>query len=90
MTRLQGLVLGALVAAVVASAIAVVWVKHQNRKAFAELSALRDEHDALEVEWDKLLLEQSAWATTPRIEQVAADQLSMAVPTSDQVVVVRP
>ena len=71
MSRAEGTLLAVLVAAVVASALAVVWVKHQNRKAFAELSALRDEHDALEVEWDKLLLEQSAWATTPRIEQVA-------------------
>lgn len=90
MSRAQGLVLGVMVAATVASALAVVWVKHQNRKAFAELSALRDEHDSLEVEWDKLLLEQSAWATTPRIEQVAAEQLSMTVPGADQTVVVRP
>jgi len=90
MSRAEGSLLAVLVAAVVGSALCVVYVKHQNRKAFAELSALRDEHDALEVEWDKLLLEQSAWATTPRIEQVAAEQLSMMVPTADQVVVVRP
>jgi cell division protein FtsL len=90
MSRAQGLLLGVMVAATVVSAIGVVWVKHQNRKAFAELSELRDAHDALEIEWDKLLLEQSAWATTPRIEQVAADQLSMMVPASDQTVVVRP
>ena len=90
MSRGQTLVLALLVAGTTISALGVVWVKHQNRKAFAELSALRDEHDALEVEWDKLLLEQSAWATTPRIEQVAAEQLSMTVPTADQVVVVRP
>ena len=90
MSRAEGALSVVLVVAVVGSALGVVWVKHQNRKAFAELSALRDEHDALEVEWDKLLLEQSAWATTPRIEQVAADQLSMTVPTADQVVVVRP
>ncbi len=90
MTRAQALLLAVLVAGTVVSALGVVWVKHQNRKAFAELSALRDEHDALEVEWDKLLLEQSAWATTPRIEQVAAEQLSMTVPSADQTVVVRP
>ena len=90
MSRGEGTMLAVLVAVVVGSALGVVWVKHQNRKAFAELSALRDEHDALEVEWDKLLLEQSAWATTPRIEQIAAEQLSMTVPNADQVVVVRP
>jgi cell division protein FtsL len=90
MSRTEGSVLALLIVAIVGSALGVVWVKHQNRKAFAELSALRDERDALEVEWDKLLLEQSAWATTPRIEQVAASQLSMTVPSADQVVVVRP
>ena len=90
MTRSQSLLLALLVTATTISALGVVWVKHQNRKAFAQLSALRDERDSLEVEWDRLLLEQSAWATTPRIEQVAAEQLSMTVPTADQVVVVRP
>ena len=90
MSRSAGTLLTMLIVAIVGSALGVVWVKHQNRKAFAELSALRDEHDALEVEWDKLLLEQSAWAMTPRIEQVAVEQLSMTVPTADQVVVVRP
>lgn len=90
MTRGEGTLLVILIAAIVGSALGVVWVKHQNRKAFAALSALRDERDALEVEWDKLLLEQSAWATTPRIEQVAAEQLSMTVPSADQTVVVRP
>ena len=35
--------------------------------------AWKRERDALEVEWDKLLLEQSAWATHPRIEQLARD-----------------
>lgn len=90
MSRAEAMLVAMLVAAVVGSALGVVWVKHQNRKAFAELSALRDERDVLEIEWDKLLLEQSAWATTPRIEQVAAGQLSMTVPMADQVVVVRP
>ena len=90
MSRAEAMLAAMLVAAVVGSALGVVWVKHQNRKAFAELSALRDERDVLEIEWDKLLLEQSAWATTPRIEQVAAEQLSMTVPMADQVVVVRP
>jgi cell division protein FtsL len=89
MTRSESLVLAALVAATVVSALGVVYVKHQNRKAFAELAALRAERDALEVEWDRLLLEQSAWATHPRIEQLARDQLGMVEAEEAQVVVVR-
>ena len=41
MSRAGGLLLGVLVAATLASALSVVWVKHQNRKAFAELSAIQ-------------------------------------------------
>lgn len=89
MTRAETLALLVLVPAVVVSALGTVWVKHQNRKAFAELAALRSERDALEVEWDKLLLEQSAWATHPRIEQLARDQLGMVQADEAQVVVVR-
>lgn len=90
MTRGETLALVVLVAATLASALGVVWVKHQNRKAFAELAALRAERDALESEWDKLLLEQAAWATHPRIEQTAREQLGMVLPEDARVVVVRP
>ena len=67
----------------------MVWVKHENRKAFAELAALRAERDALDVEWDRLLLEQSAWAANSRVEQLARDQLGMVQAEDAQVVVVR-
>jgi len=89
MTRSETLAVLVLVAATVASALGVVWVKHQNRAAFAELAALRAERDALEVEWDRLLLEQSAWASHPRIEQLARDELGMVQADEARVVVVR-
>ena len=89
MTRAESLLLTVLVAATFASAIGVVWVKHENRKAFAELAALRAERDALDVEWDRLLLEQSAWAANSRVEQLARDQLGMVQAEDAQVVVVR-
>jgi cell division protein FtsL len=90
MSRGETLALALVTAATVVSALGVVWVKHQNRKAIAELAALRTERDALEVEWDRLLLEQSAWATPPRIEQLAREQLGMVLPEAQQVTVVRP
>jgi cell division protein FtsL len=76
-----------LAAAVLASALGVVWVKHQNRKAFGELQQSRAERDALEVEWGQLQLEQSAWATHPRIEQLARDQFDMQPPDEPVVIV---
>lgn len=89
MTRIESLALTALIAAVFTSAVGVVYVKHQNRKAFAELAALRAERDSLDVEWDRLLLEQSAWAANQRVEQLAREQLGMVQADEAQVVVVR-
>lgn len=90
MTRGETLALVVLVATTMASALGVVYVKHQNRKAFAELAALRVERDALGSEWDKLLLEQAAWANPTRIEKSAREQIGMVLPDDARIVVVRP
>ena len=63
--------LAALWALLLASAIAVVWSKHQARSLFIQLQALTSERDALDIEWGQLKLEQSAWATHGRVEQTA-------------------
>lgn len=83
-----------LAAAVGAAALLVVsgvWIvesEHRARKLFAELQELEREKDRLQVDWGRLQLEQSAWATHPRIEAVARDQLQLAAPADDQVIVV--
>lgn len=85
--RGQGLLLVVMMAAVLASALGVVWVKHLDRRSFTELQQARAERDALEMEWGQLQLEQSTWATHPRIEQVAREQLGMRPPRAAVVVV---
>lgn len=78
-----------LLAACVLSALAVVRSRHGNRTEFVELQRLESRRDALEIEWGQLRLEQSAWATHGRIEQVAREKLDMTVVRPDDVVVLR-
>lgn len=79
-----------LLVAVVASALGVIYVKHQNRKLFIELEQQRKEQDQLDVDWGRLQLEQSTWATHGRIEDIARRKLNMALPNENEVVIVRP
>lgn len=75
-------------AAIVATGVAIVVAKHDGRQLFAELEALNREQDRLEVDWGRLRLEQSAFATHPRIEQLARERLDLAMPVPRQIVVV--
>lgn len=79
-----------LVVFVVGSALVVVYAKHESRKLFAELQNLKREQDRMDIEWGRLQLEQSAWATHGRIEKIARKRLGMHMPSSDEVVIIRP
>lgn len=72
------------------SALAVVYSNHESRKLFIELQALQEIRDELDVEWGRMQLEQSTWATHGRIEATARDKLSMHLPAPENVRVVRP
>ncbi|MDH3342125.1 MAG: cell division protein FtsL [Gammaproteobacteria bacterium] len=76
--------------AVLASAILLVYSKHQSRKLFVELQGLKAQVDEFNTEWGQLQLEQSAWSGHGRIEQVARERLSMVMPDAEQVVFIRP
>jgi cell division protein FtsL len=75
---------------VLASAIMLVYTKHQSRKLFVELQQLKYQVDDLSTEWGQLQLEQSAWSDHGRIERVARTRLSMVMPESDEVVFIEP
>jgi len=72
----------------VMSAMALVYTKHEARKLFVELETLTHERDDLSIEWGQLQIEQSTWATHARIEQVAADRLSLVRPQSTEIFVI--
>jgi len=76
--------------AVINSAIAVIYAKHQNRMHFFQLQVLKDERDDMDVEWGQLQLEQSTLITHGRIELMARRDLKMKIPAAETVVMIRP
>ena len=67
------------------SAIGVVYSSHLSRQLFAEQAVLQDKNDQLQLEWAQLLLEQSAWSTPSRIENIASDHLEMNIPKTKDI-----
>jgi cell division protein FtsL len=67
------------------SAFSVVYTTYSTRQAYAELQSLRQDHDNLFMEWTQLLLEQSAWTDTAQIEQLAREELTMSLPSLEEI-----
>ncbi len=70
------------------SALGVVLAKHDSRRLFVSLQELEAERDRLNVEWNRLQLEESVWATQARVETLAREQLSMEAPDPARIGVV--
>ena len=73
----------------VVSSLGVAYSSHQTRNMYRDLQHLEKDHDDLEHEYEKLLLEQSAWAGYTRLNQLAQDKLQMTVPETNEMVVLR-
>lgn len=88
--RAGHLLLAALLLVSFASALAVVHVKHRERRLVGELSDLREARDRLDSEWSRLLLEEATLTTHARVEGKARDELGMVLPQAQEVAQVRP
>ncbi len=77
-----------LLAGATGSGIAVVQAKYQTRIHFAQLQDLRTQRDTLDVEWNRLRLEEAALSTHVRVERKAHDQLGMYLPRIDDVLLI--
>ena len=80
--RVSFIVVGLLV---LSSAVSVVYSRHENRKMFVVLQEMREQRDDMNVEWGKLQIEQSTWATHSRVASKATSQLDMIVPKTENV-----
>jgi cell division protein FtsL len=78
-----------LLAAMMVSAIAVVWTRHQSRVLFVQLTQLQGQRDALNIEYGQLELEQATWAEPRRIDNEARTKLGMLTPRPQDVQLVR-
>ena len=79
-------VLAVLAAAVIASAAAVVASKHQARQLFVELERLKSQRDLLQIDWGRLQLEQSTWATHARMENLGRGDLALVTPAPEEII----
>ena len=74
----------------VATALGVIWSRHQTRKVFVELQALEYQRDESNVEWGRLQLEQATWAEAGRVEQLARGELGLVAKDPGQIMVIVP
>ena len=79
-----------LVVVIVTSSIGVIYSKHHNRMLYVELRALETKRDKLNVDWGRLQLEQSTWATHGRVESAARKRLGMRNVNYAEVVIIKP
>jgi cell division protein FtsL len=70
------------------SSIAVVHAKYLTRIQFAALQDLRAKRDAMDVEWNRLRLEEAALSTHVRVERKARDELGMYLPRVEDVLLI--
>lgn len=84
------LILTFLVAAVVGSALGVVYARHQSRGLSVRLGALEAERDDAVAEWSRLQLEQAWRADAGNIEKNARERLGMVQPEKTNILVIRP
>ena len=85
---LRFMFVGALVLGILISAFSVIYAKDLNRRLFIQYQDLQQQQQQYQTEWSKLLLEQGAWSTQPRIQQLAQQQLNMVIPSSRNIVFV--
>lgn len=86
--RQRVLVATVLAGAVLVSAVGVVYARHESRRLFIELQRLVEIRDDLNVDWGRLQIERSTWASPGRVEQIADEELEMRVPDPAAVVIV--
>jgi cell division protein FtsL len=84
------LLLALLLLANVASAIGVVYARHEHRQLFVRLSGLEKARDELNIDFGRLQLEQATWAESNRVDQIARTKLGMKFPEGAEIEVVRP
>ena len=83
-------VLAALLLANIASAIGVVYARHEHRQLFVALDRLTRARDELNIDFGRLQLEQATWAESNRVDQIARTRLGMKFPEGAEIEVVRP
>jgi len=75
--------------AAVASALGVVWTRHESRVLFVQLTQLQNQRDDLNIEYGRLELEQATYAEPRRIDDEARQKLGMVDPRPQDIRLLR-
>lgn len=75
-------------AAVIFSALGVVYARHESRRSAVQLGMLEDQRDEIIAEWSRLQLEQAWLADASHVESKAREQLGMELPEKSLILVV--
>ncbi|MBN8895569.1 MAG: cell division protein FtsL [Rhodanobacter sp.] len=78
-----------LLVAAVASALGVVWTRHESRVLFVQLTQLQNQRDDLNIEYGRLELEQATYAEPRRIDDEARQKLGMVDPRPQDIRLLR-
>ena len=79
---------GGLVILLIVSAFSVIYLKDLSRRLFIRYQHLQQVQQHDEVEWSKLLLEEGAWSTQARVQNIATTQLNMIMPSMKNIVMI--
>jgi cell division protein FtsL len=79
-----------LMAALLLSAIAVIFSKYQSRMFFLEIQKKEKELDDYEVEWGRLQLELTTLTEENRVEIEARNRLLLTLPAQDKIIYIKP
>ena len=84
MTALR-IVIGFLLAFNVATAMGIVYTKHESRMVFKSMRAMQEGIDQAKIEWGRLQIEESTLARFGRIEEIATTRLGMRMPEHGEI-----
>ena len=85
MKAIGALIMLILLMAALASALGVVWTRHESRVLFVILTTLQNQRDELNIEYGKLELEQATYAEPRRIDDEARMKLGMVTPAPQDI-----
>jgi len=77
-----------LLIAILLSALVLIYVKDLGRRLFINYQDVTQTTQILTVQHDKLMLEESAFASPARVQEIAFQQWNMKLPTQADVVLV--
>ena len=75
---------------VIIAGLSLGYVSYENRRFNNLIQQEPENRNRAQVQWSKLLLEHSTLTSPGRIEQIAREELDMAVPNNNQIEMVLP